>query len=153
MNFDEIDEKILRFLLSDSRMKKTEIARECGLTSVAIQNRIEVMKENGLIIKPVLSLNLVYFGYPISATIGLNVKLGAEEEIIELINKNTIVAGIDKTFGEYDICFFVFAKNLKDLDRVKNLVLNQTGVNKIDVLIWNDFQLRYDNINLTIKKE
>jgi DNA-binding Lrp family transcriptional regulator len=153
MDFDDIQEKILRFLLNDSRMNKTEIARECGLTSVAIQNRIEVMKEKRIIVKPVLYLNLAYFGYPISATICLNVKLDAEEEIIEVINKHTIVAGIDKTFGEYDICFFVFAENLKDLERVKNLVINQKGVNKIDVLIWNDFQLRYDKIDLTIQEE
>jgi DNA-binding Lrp family transcriptional regulator len=149
--FDEIDGKILKLLIGDSRLKKTDLAKECGLSSVAIINRINLMKKSGLILKPVLSLNMASFGYPYPVVIGVNLDPSIEQEITELIKKHTIVAGIDKTFGENDLCLFVFAKNLKDLDRLKSLVMSKKGVNKIEVHLWDEFHLNYGNINFNVE--
>jgi DNA-binding Lrp family transcriptional regulator len=153
MKFDEIDGKILRLLLGNSRLKKTKIAKECGLSSTAIINRIDLMKTRGLIIKPALNLNFASFGYFHPVVIGVNLRPNIEQHIIGLINAHTVVAAIDRTIGRYDLCLFVFAKNLKDLDRLKNLVISQEGVNKIEVHIWHEFQLNYTNINLTSTRE
>ena len=145
---DEIDAKILLSLINDARSKKTEMAEDCGLTSTAIKNRIELMKANGLIVKSALSVNLSFFGYPFMLLIGVNLLPETENQIIELIKQHTKVAGIDRTMGKYDLCLFVFAENLNDLDRLKNLIKNQKGVTKIDINIWNQFQLNYNNIDL-----
>ena len=145
---DEIDAKILRLLINDARSKKTEIANDCGLSSTAIKNRIELMKANGLIVKPVLNINLAFFGYPYLLLIGVNLLPERENQIIEVIKQHTKVAGIDRTIGKYDLCLFVFAKNLNDLDRLKNLIKNQIGVTKIDINIWNQFQLNFGNIKI-----
>ena len=145
---DEIDAKILLSLINDARSKKTEMAEDCGLTSTAIKNRIELMKANGLIVKSVLSVNLAFFGYPFMLLIGVNLLPETENQVIELIKQRTKVAGIDRTMGKYDLCLFVFAENLNDLDRLKNLIKNQKGVTKIDINIWNQFQLNYNNIDL-----
>jgi len=149
--FDEVDGKILRCLIGDSRSKKTDMAKECGLSSVAVINRIDLMKKSGLIVKPVLSLNMASFGYPYPVVIGVNLDPGIEQSVTELIMEHTMVGGIDETFGEYDLCIFAFAKNLKDLDRLKNLVMSQNGVNKIDVHIWHEFDLNYNNIRLSVE--
>lgn len=145
---DEIDAKILRLLIKDARSKKTEIADDCGLSSTAVNNRIELMEANGLIVKSALNINLVFFGYPYLLLIGVNLRPERENQIIEVIRQHTKVAGIDRTVGKYDLCLFVFAENLNDLDRLKNLIKNQKGVTKIDINIWNQFQLNYDNIKM-----
>ena len=132
-------------------MKKTDIAKECGLSSTAIINRIDLMKKSGLIVEPVLSVNMASFGYPYPVVIGVNLDPGIEQSVTELIMEHTMVGGIDETFGEYDLCIFAFAKNLKDLDRLKNLVMSQDGVNKIDVHIWHEFHLNYNNIRLSVE--
>jgi Lrp/AsnC family leucine-responsive transcriptional regulator len=152
VNLDEVDAKILRLLLEDSRMKKVYIAKECELSSTAIINRIGLMKKSGLLLKPVLSINMAPFGYSYPVTIGVNLHPSVEQDITELIEDRTIVAGIDKTYGEYDICLFVFAKNLQDLERLKNLIMNYNGVSKIDIHIWNEFNLNYSNINFHAKE-
>ena len=152
VNLDEVNAKIIRLLIGDSRLKKVDIAKECGLSSVAVINRIGLMKKNGLLVKPFLSLNTAFFGYPHPVLIGINLNPTNEQDIIKLIKKHTIVAGVDKTYGEYDLCLFVFAKNLKDLDRLKNLIVNHIGVSKIDVYIWHEFHLNYSNINLLTKE-
>jgi len=151
VKFDEIDGKILRSLIEDSRVNKTEIAKQCGLSSVSIINRINLMSASGMIIKPVLSLNLAYFGYPYPVIIGVNLDPSIEQDIIKLITEHTIVAGIDQTFGEYDLCLFVFAKDLKGLDDLKNILIHQVGVFEIELHIWHDFTLNYSNINLHIE--
>ena len=106
------------------------------------------MKANGLIVKSVMNINLAFFSYPYLLLIGVNLLPERENQIIEVIKHHTKVAGIDRTIGKYDLCLFVFAKNLNDLDRLKNLIKNQIGVTKIDINIWNQFQLNYDNINI-----
>ncbi len=150
VKFDDVDGKILRLLIGDSRSKKMDIAKECGLSSVAVINRIDLMKKSGLIAKHVLSLNMASFGYH-PVVFGVNLDSCIEQSVTELITEHTIVAGIDKTFGEYDLCIFAFAKNLKDLDRLKKLVMDQDGVNKIDVHIWHEFDLNYNNIRLSVE--
>jgi DNA-binding Lrp family transcriptional regulator len=149
--FDEIDGKIVRYLIGDSRSKKTDMAKECGLSSVAVINRIDLMKKSGLIVKPVLSVNMASFGYPHPVVIGVNLDSCIEQSVTELIEENTIVAGIDETFGEYDLCIFAFAKSLKDLDRLKNLLMSQDGVNKINVHVGHEFHLNYNNIRLSVE--
>lgn len=151
VKFDEIDSKILRLLIEDSRMNKTDIAKDCGLSSVSIINRINLMKRSRLVIKPVLSLNLACFGYAHPVVIGVNLDPSIEQDIIKLITEHTIVAGIDETFGEYDLCLFVFAKDLKDLDKLKNILMHQNGVFDLELHIWHDFNLNYSNINLHIE--
>jgi DNA-binding Lrp family transcriptional regulator len=153
LKFDEVDIEILRSLIENSRIKKVDIAKKCGMTSVAVLNRIEVMKKNKLIIKPILYFNMAYFGYPHPVVIGVDLNPEIEEDIITLIKEQTILAGVDKTFGEYNLCIFAFAKSLKDLDRIKKLILSRKGVNKIEVNIWHEFHLNYNNINFLPSKE
>lgn len=145
---DEVDAKILLTLIRDARSKITEIAEDNHLSPPAILNRIKLMKENGLIIKSILNVNLAFFGYSYMLLIGVCLQPEIEKQIIELIMKHTIVAGIDRTIGKYDLCLFVFGKNLEDLDRLKNLIKKQKGVKKIDMNIWSRFQLQYNNIKL-----
>ena len=148
LKIDEIDAKILQRLIGEARSKITEIAEDNNLSPPAILKRIELMKENGLVIKSVLNVNLAFFNYPYMLLVGVSLQPEIENHIIELIKKHTIVAGIDRTIGKYDMCLFVFGKNLEDLDRLKKLIKKQKGINKIDINIWSRFQLQYDNINL-----
>ncbi len=67
-NIDQIDQKILSFLVKDARMPFLEIARECGVSGAAIHQRIKKLEANGvisgsrLIVKPsALGLNVCAF--------------------------------------------------------------------------------------------
>lgn len=46
---DEIDRKILSFLVNNARMPFLEIARECGISGAAIHQRVRKLEENGVI--------------------------------------------------------------------------------------------------------
>ena len=46
---DEIDRKILGFLIKNARMPFLEIARECGVSGAAIHQRVKKLELNGVI--------------------------------------------------------------------------------------------------------
>lgn len=65
---DEIDQKILSFLVNNARMPFLEIARECGVSGAAIHQRVKKLESNGvitgsrLLVKPqALGLNVCAF--------------------------------------------------------------------------------------------
>ena len=49
INLDEIDRKILSFLVSNARMPYLEIARECNISGAAIHQRVHKLEESGVI--------------------------------------------------------------------------------------------------------
>jgi len=67
-HLDEIDKKILGFLVNNARMPFLEIARECGISGAAVHQRVRKLETNGvisgsrLIVKPsTLGLNVCVF--------------------------------------------------------------------------------------------
>lgn len=67
-HIDEIDRKILSFLVNNARMPFLEIARECNISGAAIHQRVKKMESNGvisgsrLVVKPAaLGLNVCAF--------------------------------------------------------------------------------------------
>lgn len=148
INIDETDTKILRALINDARSKLLDIANECGLSSPAVKHRIDRLKTSGLIVKAALNINMAYFDYPYPALIGVNLEPNQEHNIAKLIRKRTKVAGIDQTIGKYDLCLFVFAKTVNELDELKYLIRKQKGVRGIEINIWNKIRINYTNINL-----
>ena len=46
---DQIDQKILSFLVKNARMPFLEIARECGVSGAAIHQRVKKMETLGII--------------------------------------------------------------------------------------------------------
>lgn len=48
-HIDEIDQKILSFLVNNARMPFLEIARECGVSGAAIHQRVKKLEANGVI--------------------------------------------------------------------------------------------------------
>lgn len=67
-HIDQIDQKILSFLVNNARMPFLEIARECGVSGAAIHQRVKRLENNGvitgsrLLVKPqALGLNVCAF--------------------------------------------------------------------------------------------
>ena len=67
-HIDQIDQKILSFLVNNARMPFLEIARECGVPGAAIHQRVKRLENNGvitgsrLLVKPqALGLNVCAF--------------------------------------------------------------------------------------------
>jgi len=145
---DEIDAKILQALIKNARTKLKGMAENCEISITAIKRRINKMEKNQLILKSALLLNMDSFGYPVMATIGIDIEQEQEQKIIELVQKHTKVAGINQTIGNYDLCVFVFAESINDLDKLKQRIRKQIGIQNIDINIWHKLHFNYNNITI-----
>ena len=150
---DEIDVKILKALLKDTRSKLKDIAEDCELSSTAIKNRIEKMKTSGLIVRAVLNFNMASFEYEIALSIGMNVDPDKEQEVIEFIKNQGKVAGIDRTIGKYDLCLVVFLESINKIDELKYKIRKQKGVRNIELNIWSKRHFNFDNIDFLASDE
>jgi DNA-binding Lrp family transcriptional regulator len=145
---DEIDKTILKALIKNARTKLKDIAEDCNVSITAIKRRIDNLEKKQLIVKSALLINMESFGHPIIATIGVNMDQNQEERIIQIIKDHAKVGGINKTIGNYDLCLFVFAKSINDLDKLKQRIRNQIGIKTIDVNIWHKLHTQYNNLTI-----
>jgi DNA-binding Lrp family transcriptional regulator len=148
LNIDKTDAKILQILLRDVRTKLKDIANECGLSSTTIKNRIDRMKENGLMVESVLTFNLAFFKYSLPLLLGVNLIPHREYDIIKFIKRQVTVAGINRTIGKYDLCLIVFAKSINELDELKHSIRKQKGVTNVELNIWSKNHFNFGNIDL-----
>lgn len=97
-NIDDIDRKILSFLVANARMPFLEIARECGISGAAVHQRVKKLEASGIIsgsrmvIKP--------------STIGLNVCAFISLSLSEDNKYPEVVAAL-KHIPEIVECHFV----------------------------------------------
>jgi DNA-binding Lrp family transcriptional regulator len=132
---DETDIKVLAALIKNSRAKLKDIAKDCGVSSVTILHRIKRLKELGVITGTTLFPNLKELGF-IAASIGIDVEAKEEEEILALIEKQANLMETSRSFGKYDLCAFVFADNLANLENITQVVRKHNGVKRITANMW-----------------
>ena len=48
-HLDEVDRKILSYLVNNARMSFLEVSRECGISGAAVHQRVRKLEENGVI--------------------------------------------------------------------------------------------------------
>ena len=148
VKIDEVDVKILRALLADARTKLKDIAKECGLSSTAILNRVKRLKAAGVIVGSVLFLNMNQMGFMYAASIGMNVKIHEKEECLSIIRNRSNVLIVGESAGSNTLRAFVVAKSLEDLDNLRQYIRNKLGSRKVAVNFWGTPQFLFDNIEL-----
>ena len=72
--FDEIDRKILKFLIGKARMPFLEIARECGISGAAIHKRIKKLEDSGVILGSRLIVDPKKMGFDVCAFISIRIQ-------------------------------------------------------------------------------
>ena len=149
---DETDAIIIRALLKDAWTKIKDMAEECKISSTAVKNRIHNLEKNKILINSALNLHMGHFGYSYMVLVGVNIEKTQEQNIIKIIQEHTQVAAIDQTIGNYDLCLFVFAKNVKEMDELKHIIRKHKGVKKIEINIWNKPHFNYNNVEIRSTK-
>lgn len=81
---DEIDRKILYYLVNNARMPYMEIARECGISGAAVHQRIKKMEEGGVIIGSQMMVKPGTLGLNVCAFI--NITLAEDNKYPEVID-------------------------------------------------------------------
>ena len=154
VKIDEIDEKILRLLIKDARIRLKDIAKDCDMSSVSVLNRIKRLKKLGVITGATLFPRLELINLPTTANIGINLDSNEshQEEILKLIGEQTNLVEPSASVGKYDLCALVFTESVSELDKTVYAVRKCFGVRKIAVNIYSgEPHFVFENINLQPK--
>lgn len=116
VKIDEKDNKILGILIRDARARLKDIAKECGISSVSVLNRIKRLKKLGVITGATLFPNLNSLGFQIVATIGMETDSN-EDEIIKFIGEHAKLIEPSTSIGKYDLTALVYAESLVALEQ------------------------------------
>jgi len=151
VKIDETDNKILSILIRDARTRLKDIAKECGISSVSVLNRIKRLKTLGVITGATLFTNLNALSFQIVATIGMETDSN-EDEIIKFIAEHTEVIEPSASIGKYDLTALVYAESIAALDKVVYELRKRFGVRKVTVNVWAGRpHMVFENIDLQPK--
>ena len=152
-HIDEIDIRILRELIKDARKKLKDIASEVNLSTVATFKRIKRLKAEGVITETTIVKDVSLLGHPYPALIGVNLEGNPETIADELTNEQYNLAGLSPSVGKYDLCVFVVATSIHELNALRRHIREKEGVKRVAVNIWTESHFNFDNFELITSGE
>jgi len=152
VTIDEIDVKILRELIRDARKTLSDIAKQCGLSSTAILNRIKRLKAEGVITGTVLFIEMNRFGYMYPASIDVSLNPSQELQDTKLIAGKVKIIMLSRSIGIDNLFLFVVAKNLQEIEDLKQSIRGQPGVREVTTNLWGTPEFYFENIDLQLTR-
>ena len=134
---DDLDKQILSFLLDDSRMAYTEIAKKLLVSPGTIHVRMAKMEEAGIVERATLRLNSRLLGFDIVAFMGLHLsKGGTFDTVIPELKKVDEVVEAHYTTGVYGIFLKLVCRNTDHMrDVIKEKIQEIKGIDKSETFI------------------
>ncbi len=116
MSLDVLDMKIIQCLTEDARSTYNAIAEEAGVSEATVKNRIDKLKENGIISRFTTVLDYYKLGRAIKAFIGLKVQPSKLQAIVADLKKHPDVHVLYRTSGDVDLFLEVILEKMEDLN-------------------------------------
>ncbi len=125
------EEKLVKALMENSRMKFTRLAKLFGVTETAIRKRMKALEKKGIIRKYTLEVDPKKLGYEIDALIGIDTEPEMYMSIMNMLKRDNKVIKLYSSSGDHMIMIRVWLKNYKSLmDFVEKL--NRTkGITRV----------------------
>lgn len=112
---DTVDRQILSILLNDARTPYLEIARKLIVSGGTIHQRIEKMKDAGVIEGSSIKLNLKALGYDVTVFLGVHLKSTKElPQVIKKLESYPEVVEAYFTTGNFALLVKVNTKSISD---------------------------------------
>ena len=143
---DEIDKKILKKLLTDSRFSYRQIARELKLSVGTVLKRIKRLEKGGIIKYYTTILNHEKLGFDLIAITHITFSKGKLIETEKKIAKIKNVCAVYDVTGNTDAIIISKFKNRKELGEFTKTLLSmpyveRTNTNVVLTIIKEDFRI------------
>lgn len=129
VSLDLRDKKILFLLSKDARTPITKIAKNVRLSQDSVKYRINKLKKQGVIKNSLMLIDIKQLGYEVyHLFLQLNNPSNEREDnFIRKIISLPYVRALLKFYGRYDFEVAVVAKDVYDLDRILNEIVEKAG--------------------------
>lgn len=146
---NEIDLKIIGFLLEDARRTFAEIGKELGISKNAVWSHYENMTIKGIINGATIQINYKKLGYDAVGIFLMDVDPPQIEQV-----SNYVKARLPDAFGpflsasRYNLRAVVPLKTVNELGKIKEELRKKAGITELDSAIWTDIWLTPENLSL-----
>ena len=127
---DEMDEKILKEYLRDSRRSFREIARKLKVSPGTVVSRVKDLEEKGIIVKYTAQINYEKLGYELTVITEITVSKGMTEEVGWQISGIRETCAIYNVTGDSDMMVIAKFKGRDDLSNFTKRVLKIENVER-----------------------
>jgi len=127
---DDIDNKIIKILINNSRISNTKIAKLLNISEASVRKRIKKIMKIGIIKKFTVELNYNLLGYK-RVFIGLNIDKDKIFNILEKISKNKNIINIYLAGGDHDILMDFLYSKPEELDEYIKYLQSIEGIKSI----------------------
>ena len=121
-NIDEIDQKILSFLIKNARMPFLELARECGVSGAAIHQRVRKLENAGVITGSRLMVKPNALGLDVCVFISISISDSNKyTDVIESLKKIPEIVECHYITGKYSLLAKMYCR---DNDHLMDILIN-----------------------------
>lgn len=113
---DQINFKILEWLVKDPRLSMRELARKVHLSAPSVTERIRDMEHNGLIEGYTTKINYKKLGFSMEAILHITIKNGDYEHFKRWIENDTRIDCCYRISGEFCYMVKIMIRNLEEIE-------------------------------------
>ena len=130
MEIDNLNTKLLRALQGDGRRSLRKIAKELGVSTVTVINRMKDLRRKGIIKGFSVQIEPSKIGLGLTAVISLKARGKLLLSVQEKISKDSHVCGVYDVTGDFDSIVVARFKNVQDLNNFVKKVLVMEGIER-----------------------
>lgn len=136
---DKLDYLILAELFEDARTPFLTIAKKIGVSPYTVKQRYEEMKQKGVVMRSVVSIDLSKIGYQGKVFLLININPEkSKAEAIGAIEKISNIISISELIGEFDMIAVGVITDFESIKRIVNQVKAVPGVQRVQITCIND---------------
>lgn len=110
---DSIDKKIIKLMEEDARMPFLEMARKIGVSGGTVHQRVEKLKEAGVIIGSTVKIDYSKLGHGVVVLLGLHLVNARDiHKVIEKLEKIDEVVEAYYTTGDFGLIVKIIVKDI-----------------------------------------
>jgi Lrp/AsnC family transcriptional regulator, leucine-responsive regulatory protein len=130
---DDIDRQIIKALNKNGRISYTDLAKDIGLSRVAIQTRINTLMEEGVIERFTAVINPEKIGIHVSAFFNVEVEPKYLKEVADILAEDPAVTSLYHMTGPSKLHMHGLFTNNKEMEAFLNEKLYKlTGITSVD---------------------
>lgn len=126
---DDMDQQILRVLLTDSRISLKDLAQQVGLSSPSVAERLRRLDERGVIRAFTIEINPQALGYQLQAIVRIRALPGKLHIVQKLVEEIPEIVECDKVTGEDCFIARLFVQNIEQLDQILDRIADKAETN------------------------
>ena len=128
---DEKDLRIVQILLERGRASYTDIARELGVSDVAVIKRIRKLEQTGVIKGYRAVVDPKKLGYSAVSITGIDVEPEHLFTVINTLKNKEYVKYLALTTGDHSVMMVIWARNGSELGKIHKEISKLDGVKRV----------------------